>query len=682
MVQFERSSSCVGFWVAATILLPTYGGFVFAEKGSDEGQAAPEFVRAPDALRLTGVPPIPVDLEATLKRYQDVRSATFVDWVPDGSGMLISTRPEKLFQLHTVPTPGQPALQLTRGDEPAGWGRYLPDGTLLFSRGAGGNERYQVYRLDSDGAETRLTNGESRNLLGREHPDGRHVLISSTQRNQRDADLYLFDAQGKEPPRCILEVDRESWYLSDWSPDGTSAVLSRFVSVNESYGMLLDLKSGKRLPLPHESGDGVQGAGQGVARRRFRYGPDAKTLYFLSDARGEFQELARLDLSSGEITWWTGDISWDVSSLEVSPDRTRAALVTNEDGYSRLHLLEGLGEAAPRRVAKELPLGIVRNVGFSPDGTRLGLTFGRPTAPFEAYSLDLTSGALERWTFSERAGFEESEFVHPEIVHVPSFDGRRIPAFVFLPPAADEASKPRIPVLISIHGGPESQFRPAFYGLRQFHCRELGLAVIAPNVRGSLGYGKTYTQLDNGMLREDSVKDIGAVLDWIAGPGGKRLGLDPDRVAVIGGSYGGYMVLASLIHFGARLRAGIDSVGVSDFTTFLENTGSYRVHLRRAEYGDERDPAMRAFFEKISPLRRIGALRSPLFLIHGVNDPRVPFSEAEQLVEGARATGQPVWTLYAENEGHGFRRRENRDFEQAASVLFLRRFLLGEGGGE
>ena len=427
-----------------------------------------------------------------------------------------------------------------------------------------------------------------------------------------------------------------------------------------------------------------------MARRSFRYGPGAKSLYFLSDARGEFQELARLDLASGEITWWTGDIPWDVSSLEVSPDRSRAALVTNEDGYSRLHLLDDLGAAVPQRVAKELPEGIVRNVGFSPDGARLGLTLGRPTAPFDAYSLDLASGALERWTFSERAGFDAREFVHPELVHVPSFDDRKIPAFVFLPPSgtqkpdADNAAesptkRTRIPVLISIHGGPESQYRPSFSGLRQFYCRELGLAVIAPNVRGSIGYGKTYSRLDNGMLREDSVKDIGAVLDWIAGSGGQGLGLDPDRVAVTGGSYGGYMVLASLIHFGARLRAGIDLVGVSDFITFLENTGSYRVHLRRVEYGDERDPAMRAFFEKISPLRRIGALRSPLFLIHGVNDPRVPFSEAEQLVEGARATGQPVWTLYAENEGHGFRRRENRDFQQAATALFLRRFLLGEG---
>ena len=251
MVQLELSYSSLGFRVAAAVFVLTYGEPVFAEQGSGDA-ALPEIVRVPDALRLTGVPPIPVDLETTLKRYQEIRSATFVDWVPDGSGMLISTRPEKLFQLHKVPAPGQPVLQLTHGDEPAAWGRYLPDGTLLFSRGAGGSERYQVYRRDDNGAETRLTNGDSRNLLGREHPDGRHVLISSTQRNQRDTDLYLFDAQGKEPPRCILEVDRESWYLSDWSPNGETAVLARFVSVNESFGMLLDLKTA------------TQGAGEAV----------------------------------------------------------------------------------------------------------------------------------------------------------------------------------------------------------------------------------------------------------------------------------------------------------------------------------------------------------------------------------------------------------------------------------
>ena len=686
-----------GLPVTVLFFLIVGGRCVAAQERSGKEAGSQGLVQPPAALRLEGVPRIPVDLEARLKRYHDVSSAAFVGWAPDGSEMLVSTRHGELFQLHTLATAGATPALLTCSDEPVYWGRYLPDGTLLFSRGVGGNERYQVYRHndrhnDNGAAPTRLTDGTSRNLLGRVHPDGRHVLVASTRRNQRDTDLYLFDARGESEPRLLLEADRESWNLNAWSPDGNTALLSRFVSVNESYGALLDVESGQRVSLPHESGEGLQAAGQGISRRSFRYGAEASTVLFLSDARGEFQELARLDLASGKTSWWSQGIEWGVSLLELSPDGSRAAFVTNEHGYSRLYLLEGLdldglGETLPKRTEKKLPTGIVSRLRFSPDGARLGLTFGRPTAPSEAYSYDLKSDHFERWTFSERAGFEERDFVHPALVQVESFDKRNIPAFVFLPPFADskrpavesvelDAPARRIPVLISIHGGPESQYLPSFSGLRQFYCRDLGLAVIAPNVRGSLGYGKTYSRLDNGMLREDSVKDIGGVLDWIAGPDGQALGLDAERVAVTGGSYGGYMVLASLIHFGARLRAGVDIVGLSDFTTFLEHTASYRVDFRRAEYGDERDPEMRAFFERISPLRGISALRSPLFVLHGINDPRVPFSEAQQLVEGARATGQPVWTLYAENEGHGFRRRENRDFQQAATALFLKRFLL------
>jgi dipeptidyl aminopeptidase/acylaminoacyl peptidase len=315
----------------------------------------------------------------------------------------------------------------------------------------------------------------------------------------------------------------------------------------------------------------------------------------------------------------------------------------------------------------DLPVGLLGGLKFSPDGRRLGFSLARADAPPDAYTLDLADRKVVRWTWSETGGLDASAFVTPQRFSYKSFDGLDVPAYVYLPRNARKA-----PVVISIHGGPESQFRPSFSGLTQYWVNELGLAVIAPNVRGSTGYGKTYVALDNGMKREDAVRDIGALLDWIA----KQPELDASRVAVHGGSYGGYMVLASLVHFGDRLRAGVDVVGIANWISFFEKTSAYRVDLRRVEYGDERKPEMRAFLERISPLANAGRIRSALLVVHGKRDPRVPFFEAEQIAARVRAQGRPVWTLYADHEGHGFARKENRDCQAAVTTLFFRRFLL------
>ena len=323
-----------------------------------------------------------------------------------------------------------------------------------------------------------------------------------------------------------------------------------------------------------------------------------------------------------------------------------------------------------------LPLGIASNLEFSPDGKQLGFTLARPNGPAEAYRVPVAGGEPTRWTYSEVGGLDPASFVVPERIKFASFDGREIPAWIYRPEGA--AADRKAPVLIQIHGGPESQYRPSFSPTTQFYTSE-GIAVIHPNVRGSAGYGKTYLQLDNAELREDSVKDIGALLDWIA----KQPDLDASRVAVAGGSYGGYMVLASLVHFGDRLKAGVDYVGIANFITFLERTSPYRQDLRRAEYGDERDPKMRAVFERINPTANADKIVSALMVAHGRNDPRVPFSEAEQIVEIVRGnitrgSGREVWTVYADNEGHGFAKKDNSDYVRAAEALFLRRFLLGE----
>ncbi|MCL6501886.1 MAG: S9 family peptidase [Pirellulales bacterium] len=616
--------------------------------------------RRPPAIRSEHVPEVPEELAERLRQYQNTRAASFAGWAPDGRGLLVQTRFGNAPQLHRVYVPGGRREQLTFFDEPVG-GQFIPqaeDGALLVTMSRGGNENDQIYLFQPlGGRAVLLTDGTSRNLLGPVRDDGTRMVVHSTQRNGRDTDLYIADCRRPGSMELVLEVNNEFWTCTDWSQDGRLLALLRYVSINESYPALLDLHTRQVQPLP-------LAAAAPVAVGSLVFTPDANAVYLTTDARGEFLELARLDLASGQYSWLSADIPWDVTDVQVDRHTGQVAFCTNEDGASRLYLLE-----ADRPRAVELPLGIVAGMEFSPDSRQLGFTLARPDAPAEAYSLVLASGELVRWTYSETGGLDPATFVQPERIQFSSFDGRQIPAYYYRPPQASP-DRP-VPVLIDIHGGPESQYRPTFSGMTQYYLHELGLAVIFPNVRGSAGYGKSYLKLDNGMLREDSVRDIGALLDWIA----QQAELDARRVGVIGGSYGGYMVLASLTHFGERIRAGVDIVGIANFVSFLERTSPYRQDLRRAEYGDERDPQMRAFFEQISPVNRADRIRSALLVAHGVNDPRVPFSEAQQIAEVVRAQGRPVWTVYAENEGHGFAKKDNRDYLTAVIAMFLRQHL-------
>lgn len=614
----------------------------------------------PPAIATTNVPVVPPDLAERLRQYQNTRAAAFRGWSPDGKGMLIATRFGDTAQLHRVYEPGGRREQVTFFSEPADGG-FIPeakDGALLVSMSKGGNENGQVYFLDRQtGIAKILTDGKSRNLLDAVQRDGSRILIGSNQRNGRDTDLYLADPRKPGSMQLLMEVDNEHWQASDWSHDGKTLLLNRFVSINETYPALFDVATKKKtmLSLP---GGGT--AAFGV----LKFAPDGKSAYVATDARGEFQQLARLDLATMNYTWLTEDIPWDVETVDIEPKSGLVAFTVNEDGAGALYLLEN---GQRRRI--ELPLGTVGSLDFSPDGKQLGFTLGRPDAPADAYSITVADGKLTRWSFSEVGGLDPSTFIAPKRIQFESFDGRRIPAYYFAPRIATR-TKP-VPVLIDIHGGPESQYQPVFSGLEQFYLNELGMAVIHPNVRGSAGYGKTYLKLDNADKRDESVRDIGGLLDWIA----KQPELDASRIAVSGGSYGGFMVLASLTTFGERIKAGVDTVGIASFRTFLKNTSAYRQDLRRAEYGDERDPKMQAYFDKIDPLNNTEKIRSTLLVIHGKNDPRVPFSEAVQIADRVRAGGKPVWTVYADNEGHGFAKKANRDYATAVMAMFFKAAL-------
>ena len=618
--------------------------------------APPAAERTPDvpaAVVAEGIPPVSEALRERLRQYQNVRGAGFRDWGPDGS-LFVSTRFGETSQIHRVRTPGGRREQVTFFHEPVSSARYVRStGDLLISKARGGNEDYQIFRFDGKtGRAARLTDGKSRNRLGPLSRAGARLVYTSNRRNRRDFDLYVLDLRAGTSSR-IMEVSGQFWIPIEWSPDDSKLLLLRYVSINESTPAVLDVKSGKRTDLPIPGGG--KAAFSGLAFR------DDRHVLLSCDAGSEFKRLAVVPLDTLKYEWLEKERQWDVTGIEVHGDTV--ATLTNEDGTSRL-TIGGKGRA-PRRA--KLPVGLISSLRFSPDGARLGFTLSRPDAPSDVYTYEIAGEKLVRWTYSEVGGLDPETFVAPRRIEYRTFDGRKIPAYLFMPRNAG-----KVPVVIRIHGGPEGQYRPSFSGTIQYWVNELGVAVIAPNVRGSAGYGKTYVRLDNGKKREESVKDIGALLDWIA----TQPELDASRVAVYGGSYGGYMVLASLVHFGDRIKAGVDFVGIANFVTFLEKTRRYRVDLRRVEYGDERDPDMRAFLERISPSTRADRIRSALLVAHGRNDPRVPFFEAEQIVARVRAQGRPVWTLYADNEGHGFSRKENRDYFAAATALFFSEHLL------
>jgi dipeptidyl aminopeptidase/acylaminoacyl peptidase len=346
------------------------------------------------------------------------------------------------------------------------------------------------------------------------------------------------------------------------------------------------------------------------------------------------------------------------------------AFSSNEDGMLRLRVLDT--QSGRELETPELPFGMAMWFHFSPDGSRLGMVINGPQLVGDVYALDLAGGELVRWTHGETGGLKAEDFPVPELIRYETFDEvdgrpRTIPAFYYRPKGEGP-----FPVLIQIHGGPEGQAHPRFSPAIAHYTGDLGIAVMVPNVRGSSGYGKTYLLLDNGFKREDSVRDIGSLLDWIAA----RPELDADRVAVTGGSYGGYMVLACMAHYNDRLRAGVELVGISNFVTFLENTQDYRRDLRRVEYGDERDPQMREFLTRISPTTNAARITKPLLVGQGLNDPRVPATESEQMVEIIRRGGGTVAYVLARDEGHGFRKKANRDYFQAAATLFLEQYLL------
>ena len=615
-------------------------------------------VPRPPAMQIQNVPQVPMSLAEATRPYLEYRSATFQGWNPADRSMLVRTRFGNTEQLHRLSNPGAARTQISFESEPV-YGSWSPSGdVLLVSMDRGGSEFHQFYTL-KDGRLTLLTDGKSRNDFGAWSKDGRLAGYSSTRRNGADSDLYVIDPRDPKSDRLVAQVKGGGWNIAAFLPGGREAIVADTQSISKTNLYVMDVQSGAMRPIGDHRRE--------IAYYQSKVAPSGQ-LWVLSDENSDFQRLGTLDIKSGAFTPKSPALNWDVEEFAISDDGRTIAFLSNEAGVSRLYLLD-TASSAVRRV-EGLPWGVAADLEFAPWGT-LGLSLKSARIPGDAFAIDPASLAVTRWTASETGGLDPNRNVEPELIEVTSFDGEKMSGFLYRPDPAKFPGKR--PLLMWIHGGPESQDRPTFRGRYNYLMNELGVAMFYPNVRGSTGYGKRFVGLDNGPFkREDSVKDIGAFLTRLkADPG-----LDASRFTQTGRSYGGYMCYATAIMFPADFRSANCVVPISDFVTFLNNTQSYRRDLRRAEYGDERDPRQLAQFQKIAPMRRIKEIKVPLYVVAGENDPRVPASEARQVYDALKDRGTPVWLSIAQNEGHQWGKKENIDYQFWTDILFWQETLL------
>jgi dipeptidyl aminopeptidase/acylaminoacyl peptidase len=618
---------------------------------------------------LENVPDVPADVAAAVQRYQNYRAASFQDWLSDGS-ILVATRFGSTQQIHRVTTPGGARTQVTFQSEAVAAARSIP-GTqrFVFQRDTGGDEWFQLYATGLTGDPVQLTEAGTRNQGAAYSPDGRMLAWSRATKGSAEYAIYVADPSDA---RSAKSVYREAGSISpdDISADRAKVLFTRGISNRESKLFMLDLASGKATQIAPKVSK--------VLYQNARLSRDGRSVYAISTKDSDFGRLVQIDIASGKDTVLTTDLKWDVDTFAMSDDDRLLAYVVNEDGFSNVVVRDMVTRRALPQ--PQLPRGVLQNIEFSPDNSKLAFDLSTATSAGDVWTWEVTGGDLARWTTSELGGLDPAKLAEPQLIRFKSFDGVSVPALVYRPVGV--AADFRTPVIMDIHGGPESQSRPAWNVGAQYFAAMLSATVILPNVRGSTGYGKRYADLDNAEKREDSVKDIGALLDWIAA----QPNLDKDRVVVYGQSYGGYMSLAVSTHYANRLVGSVERYGISDFASFLKNTEAYRRDNRRAEYGDERDAKMQAVFKRIAPLANVAKITKPMLVMQGANDPRVPKSESDQVVAGIRGNGVETWYVVFADEGHGFAKKPNNDLRREVETVFLRKLFrpqqraVGESG--
>ncbi|HBV16681.1 prolyl oligopeptidase family serine peptidase [Chryseobacterium carnipullorum] len=627
-------------------------------------QTKNDLVSPNENLIAENILPIPKNLNQAIKKYSESRNASVASVHPNGKEIIAVTRFASTNQLHKISVPMGARKQLTFFDEPVNTASYEPvkGEYLIYAKDTGGNEFGQLFKLDLKTMESTLLTdgGRSQNGGMMWKKDGSGFYFSSTKRNGGDRDVYYMNPSKPEDTQLILEVKGGGWGISDLSEDGKKLLITEYVSANDSYLYLYDLESKKLEPITDRKE-------KGVVQSAASFSKNPEEIFYVTDRNNEFSRLAVLNLKTKKTEYLTSSIPWNVEDYDLSKDQSKIAFVTNESGINKLYILD---TATKKYVpVNQIPVGLIGGVKFSNDGKSLYFSRSAADSGSDIYKMDMASQTIERWTESEQGEMQPADMSVPKLIEWKSFDQMKISGFYY--PAASKFTGKR-PVIINIHGGPEGQSMASSIGSSNYFTNEMGVAMIYPNVRGSSGFGKTFIAADNWDLRMNSVKDIGALLDWIA----KQPELDKDRIMIMGGSYGGFMTLATAYEYADKIRCSVDIVGISDFNTFLKNTEEYRRDLRRVEYGDERIPKMAEFFTKIAPLNNIDKIKKPMFIIQGTNDPRVPVTEAVQMRDKLKAQGKTVWYLEAKNEGHGFRKKENVDFQRLAVIRFMQEYLL------
>jgi len=607
---------------------------------------------------------IPKELANQVKKYAESRGASLAEIHPTKNEIIINTRFSSTSQLHRIKQNMGARTQITFFDEPVSGASYEPvkGEYLIYSKDIGGNEFGQLYKLDLKTLQSILLTdgGRSQNGGVTWLKDGKGFYYSSTKRNGGDRDIYYMDPNNPKSDKLILQVKGGGWGISDISTDGQKLLISEYVSANESHIWMLETATGKLSEVTDRKSKGIIQSGASFSNSK-------DEIWFVTDKDNEFERLATLNLITKKVAYLTSNIPWNVENYTLSEDKKTIVFITNEAGLNKMYLMKASDKSYT--AVKNIPIGLIGGVSFTKNNQSLFFTQSTAQTASDVYKLNLSSGTIERWTESELGEMQQSDMSVPKFIEWKSFDNLKISGFYY--PAAAKFTGKR-PVLINIHGGPEGQSMASFLGSNNYYTNEMGVAIIFPNVRGSSGFGKTFIAKDNGFLREDSVKDIGALLDWIA----LQPELDKDKIMIMGGSYGGYMTLATAYHYADKIKCSVDIVGISNFNTFLKNTEEYRRDLRRVEYGDERIPEMAAFFEKMAPLNNIDKIKKPMFIIQGTNDPRVPVTEATQMRDKLKANGNVVWYLEAKDEGHGFRKKANVDFQRLSVIRFMQEYLI------
>jgi dipeptidyl aminopeptidase/acylaminoacyl peptidase len=640
------------------LLYGVFIGLVLVLRVSAQSQLIPRNSN----IEAIGIPPIPASLAREVQPYSSIYGLPIAGWDPAKREVWLKGL-SSVTWISRVSSPGaKPATSLIYIQSSGIYDIYLQrqGKYLAYTKDANGNETFQLYLYEIGASKTTLlSDGTTRSTEPVWSNAGDKLVYSSSPSGTQGVNLRLVNPS--DPKTDHLFVSSAAGYFKayDWSPDDKQVVYCDFPSNVASTLWLVDVASGNKTLLSPKSD-------QPELYDNPQFSKDGKGIYVVTDHDSDFRRLAYIDAASRKISYIPSQSQWDVDEFQLEPDGKMLAFVANEDGVSQLHLFDLI--AGKERPVPQLPAGIISDLKWRRGSADLAFNFKSSRTPNDVYSVNTDTGKLELWAKSVTNGFDTEKLSQPQLIHWKSFDQRTVSGFLYRPPSTFEGKRP---VIIDIHGGPEEQYRPGFTYENNYFLNELGVAKIYPNVRGSLGYGKAFSHLDDGIKREGAVKDIGALLDWIK----SQPDLDAERVMVQGASYGGYLALSAAYTYPDRIKAVASDSGITDLVSCAEHTEEWRRGLQRSEFGDERDPKTRKFMELTAPLKNSQKIKSALLISHGQNDPRVPVAEAARLV-AATKNRVPVWYIMAKDEGHGFTQRSNRDYRLYASILFVKEFLL------